>query len=889
MTTDTIEDQDRHLLTVRDMAMEGLHDKAQRLNKIKRDSLPEGETFTALNPIQMLLTDMANNTACQGAVARLARSLTTNMKGNIKGFESLRNSAAEHMQFLEGKITDAVVDTAAGGCYERTFSIDDIKKKRISIFICLPEGDYDPLVRWLRSLVQLMFDCFKDRQGMPENGERILFCIDEFANLGRLDEISSAINSSAGAGVKTMIAVQRLSDLKKLYEDEWQKFIAAAGTRIYFGLEELETRKFIEEDLGEREERRYTRSGSLNASHSVGLTLGESFTHTHSLSHSYAQSTAHTRSTTQSEGRNSSSSQSISKQINKTFGRSHTTGYGSSDGRSAGQNYGPGIFHPIFASGHNRGENSGTNRNRSRTANRSRSISDGVTNQKTEGTNSSLANTTGETKTETETESESDSKAKGESKSITDNQQRAKTEGIQESIHLRPLLSAREAKQWFKRNYEEDDPAYPGFSLISVADEDNPFFVRRTNYDQDPFFVRKFNPRPDQKYLPLDEQPLFGWQITPEYFYTVREPDIPDRLEVESLTAKKPNSTLKRGDPFLRIEDHKNALEMECLAPLDLKLYDAFDDAHRNITGEIMMLRANKPLEGKDTEKLDKIIWGDFVDAHKERLATAEAEAYAEEARRQKEIDDALHEEERERQRLAREREEREKQRQLAEKQKLILRNKIVGGVAAAALVYYGFLHLSHENKYKELTNRIETDSVPIIHATVTIQNEYKRDLFGLNKFLLPRVFISDDRHVALSYTTPSLFIGAPPSRHVFVFVDTRVKDINADISEYANDYLHWIEGIDHCNIIKSRTYVRNSQFPIKLSGNNSLSNKSRWNSYLTERRNNFSSTHYGECSFKLPNDENFYVIGGSLAKSIDNIVKFDYENYVMNNLDKFD
>jgi len=56
-------------------------------------------------------------------------------------------------------------------------------------------------------MIEILIGGMQERQGLTTNRERVLFCIDEFANLGRMDSIAKAINSIAGAGVKRSIPV----------------------------------------------------------------------------------------------------------------------------------------------------------------------------------------------------------------------------------------------------------------------------------------------------------------------------------------------------------------------------------------------------------------------------------------------------------------------------------------------------------------------------------------------------------------------------------------------------------------------------------------------------------------------------------------------------------
>lgn len=166
---------------MRDLVLEGHVKMAEKLQAIH--AKPEDGENTSVDPYLSLLQEMTKNTSCNGAISRNARDMFQSAKKHIKYFESVRKSAAGHLRFLEGQgITNTL---RKNDLYPRTFSVNDIKTKKISIFLCLPEDCYDPLDRWLRAMIEVLLGAMQQKQGLPENGHRVIFSIDEFANLGR--------------------------------------------------------------------------------------------------------------------------------------------------------------------------------------------------------------------------------------------------------------------------------------------------------------------------------------------------------------------------------------------------------------------------------------------------------------------------------------------------------------------------------------------------------------------------------------------------------------------------------------------------------------------------------------------------------------------------------
>jgi type IV secretion system protein VirD4 len=55
----------------------------------------------------------------------------------------------------------------------------------------------------------------------------VLFMLDEFPQLGRMEAIESAVSLNAGYGVKVWAAVQHLGQLKAHYGNNWETFLSA--------------------------------------------------------------------------------------------------------------------------------------------------------------------------------------------------------------------------------------------------------------------------------------------------------------------------------------------------------------------------------------------------------------------------------------------------------------------------------------------------------------------------------------------------------------------------------------------------------------------------------------------------------------------------------------
>ena len=623
VTTQSPYIEDRDLLTVRDLVLQGDIVAAEDLKDTLK-SRGEEEKARNIDPYILLLSEMINNPACDGAIGRNARDMLQSAKKHVKYFESVRKGASRHLRFLEGQGISRTVraPNIDRKGYKRTFRIEDIKDKELSIFLCLPEDSYEPLDRWLRAMIEVLLGGLQQNQGIGKNGNRVLFCIDEFANLGRMNGLAKATNSIAGAGVKLMFAVQRLGDLQELYGKSWEKFIAAAGTQIWFGAEEVATGEYLEKKLGKTEVTKLGRSINQGTSTALAEGVNEGYSHTNSLN------------TSKTKGESSSTTESTSKATSESIANSKgwNTNYGKTAGKSSGEGYGPHIFFRPFS----KNTNSGTSSTRQKGGGKSKQTTEstGITN--TTGHNTTIGSNT------------SDTEGSGSSTTETGGTQTTRTntetEGasIQESFHVRPLLSLDEAKQLLISPSDVEHPAYPGFALITLAEEKHPFFIRKSNHDQDPKFAGKFNPNPAHPFLNLSEQPLLGWQITEEYFFNL---ELPLELDTEpfSITTASDFTTgfiLQKGDPFLHITHTESAhSDVTILAPFTMMIVKGFHADQFDNSGHVLTFRGYQPLENEERIALESHFWGTWLDEARSRIQKQQEKQEQERRRKLDEIE----------------------------------------------------------------------------------------------------------------------------------------------------------------------------------------------------------------------------------------------------------
>lgn len=142
---------------------------------------------------------------------------------SARSIDEIIQSAANQTKFL----SDPAIAACMGGS---DFTMQDFKNGIATLYVILPERYIDAYFRFFRLIVVAALDALRSRAG----GTRALLIMDEFARLGHLTAIENAIGAAAGFNVQLWPFLQDLSQLKSIYGDRWESFVANAGVVQWF-------------------------------------------------------------------------------------------------------------------------------------------------------------------------------------------------------------------------------------------------------------------------------------------------------------------------------------------------------------------------------------------------------------------------------------------------------------------------------------------------------------------------------------------------------------------------------------------------------------------------------------------------------------------------------
>ena len=189
---------------------------------------------------QDLLKTMQASTAANGLIRRAANRHLGKSDREAAGVLS---SAQRHTHFLDSPRILAAMERS-------DFHFEDLKASSATVFLVLPPNRLDANARWLRLMVAQGLQALARAPSRPSGP--VLFLLDEFAALGRLEALERAFGLMAGYGIQLWPILQDLHQLKATYGRSAGTFLSNAGLIQVFNVSDLETARWVSSSVGQR-------------------------------------------------------------------------------------------------------------------------------------------------------------------------------------------------------------------------------------------------------------------------------------------------------------------------------------------------------------------------------------------------------------------------------------------------------------------------------------------------------------------------------------------------------------------------------------------------------------------------------------------------------------
>lgn len=160
-----------------------------------------------------------------------------------------RNSAVFNLNIALNPWNNRLVAAATA---TSDFDIRELRTKRMSIFIGCSVAQLDAFRPLLNILIQQIHDVLMAAPPKRDEPHQVLFLIDEFRQLGRMDDLVSKLTINAGYGFRVVIVLQNLSQLDEVYGKAVRETtVSACATQLYIRIDNLDTSEYLSKMLGE--------------------------------------------------------------------------------------------------------------------------------------------------------------------------------------------------------------------------------------------------------------------------------------------------------------------------------------------------------------------------------------------------------------------------------------------------------------------------------------------------------------------------------------------------------------------------------------------------------------------------------------------------------------
>jgi type IV secretion system protein VirD4 len=198
----------------------------------------------------------------QGGLA--ARAANRHLGKSDREAAGVLSAAQRHTHFLDSPRMTAVLGAS-------DFSFADVKARATTAYLVLPPDRLATYARWLRLMLA---QGLTDLARAPASGERpVLFLLDEFAALGRLEPVERAMGLMAGYGIQLWPILQDVHQLRALYERRAGTFLSNAGVLQVFGVNDHDSAKLVSDLLGQETVVFETMSRAIDAEE-TGISFG---------------------------------------------------------------------------------------------------------------------------------------------------------------------------------------------------------------------------------------------------------------------------------------------------------------------------------------------------------------------------------------------------------------------------------------------------------------------------------------------------------------------------------------------------------------------------------------------------------------------------------------
>lgn len=193
----------------------------------------------SVNGQELILNDMKFlESAYDGVLAGIASAMLNKSERELAAIIS---AADVQLGFLDSR-------PLMESLKESRFSMADLKRKKTTVYLCLPASRMSTHAKWFRMIITLALLMCEREPAKPEPS--LLLLLEEFPVLGHMQSIEAAAGQIAGFGVKIWTVMQDLTQLQRHYGKSWETFMGNSGATVFFGNSDNTTLEYVSKKLG---------------------------------------------------------------------------------------------------------------------------------------------------------------------------------------------------------------------------------------------------------------------------------------------------------------------------------------------------------------------------------------------------------------------------------------------------------------------------------------------------------------------------------------------------------------------------------------------------------------------------------------------------------------
>lgn len=213
----------------------------------------------------VFLTTLGTMQQSEAAGGLIARAANRHLSKSDREAAGVLSAAQRHTHFLDSPRMAAVMRRS-------DFRFSELKRSTATVFLVLPPARLSTYSRWLRLLVTQSLAELARLPARPV--APVLYLLDEFAALGRLEPVERAFALMAGYGVQLWPILQDIHQLRAAYGQRASTFLSNAGVLQVFGVNDHDSARLVSDLLGQQTIVFQPMSRALDSEKS-GLSLAE--------------------------------------------------------------------------------------------------------------------------------------------------------------------------------------------------------------------------------------------------------------------------------------------------------------------------------------------------------------------------------------------------------------------------------------------------------------------------------------------------------------------------------------------------------------------------------------------------------------------------------------